>query len=334
MAKFDRLLKVEEYRQAAEKLRDTSRFLDSQINGVREGIARAEGELSRSDSVDEEHKSQMEQIGTLAAEIQILEHTAHEKRHVVETLNEIERVENALSSVRSEQKRTSDALLSLEKAHKEIAELAPKVKEQDSLETTRSGLRERIAAARAVAEQAETLRQRVDRLRNTYRENAEQIKQAEASGAAASQVEPLSARDAELIKEIAHLNAALERDRKFQDEIRNGLCPILSESALTSSPARRLSHLSPGSSRTSGRGSPPSRLSVSRSRTICVRLAAPSGWNLLGRTPVRTYHPQRDPVFLIEPGDAIAFYAIDESRWHDLDLAAAEGKPVAELAPA
>jgi KipI family sensor histidine kinase inhibitor len=63
-------------------------------------------------------------------------------------------------------------------------------------------------------------------------------------------------------------------------------------------------------------------------------LAAPSGWNLLGRTPVRTYHPQRDPVFLIEPGDAVAFYAIDESRWHDLDLAAAEGEPVAELVPA
>ena len=63
-------------------------------------------------------------------------------------------------------------------------------------------------------------------------------------------------------------------------------------------------------------------------------LAAPSGWNLLGRTPVQTYHPRRDPVFLIEPGDAVAFYAIDESRWHDLDLAAAEGEPVAELVPA
>ena len=34
-------------------------------------------------------------------------------------------------------------------------------------------------------------------------------------------------------------------------------------------------------------------------------LAAPSGWHLLGRTPVRTYHPRRDPVFLIEPGDAV-----------------------------
>src|SRR5436305_765737 len=45
---FDRLLRVEEYRQAAEKLRDTSRYLDSSIASVRETIARAEGELSLS----------------------------------------------------------------------------------------------------------------------------------------------------------------------------------------------------------------------------------------------------------------------------------------------
>ena len=44
---FDRLLKVEEYRQAAEKLHETSRYLDVSIGGIREHIARAEGELSR-----------------------------------------------------------------------------------------------------------------------------------------------------------------------------------------------------------------------------------------------------------------------------------------------
>lgn len=63
-------------------------------------------------------------------------------------------------------------------------------------------------------------------------------------------------------------------------------------------------------------------------------LAAPSGWNLLGRTPVRTYHPRREPVFLLEPGDAVAFYAVDASCWHELDQAATEGEPVAELVPA
>lgn len=60
-------------------------------------------------------------------------------------------------------------------------------------------------------------------------------------------------------------------------------------------------------------------------------LAGPSGWHLLGRTPVRTYHPQRDPVFLVGPGDAVTFYAIDAREWDALDRAAESGEPVAEL---
>lgn len=63
-------------------------------------------------------------------------------------------------------------------------------------------------------------------------------------------------------------------------------------------------------------------------------LAAPSGWHLLGRTPVRTYHPRRDPVFLIEPGDAVTFHAIDQDQWAALDQAAEAGELIAELAVA
>jgi KipI family sensor histidine kinase inhibitor len=63
-------------------------------------------------------------------------------------------------------------------------------------------------------------------------------------------------------------------------------------------------------------------------------LAGPSGWHLLGRTPVRTYHPRRDPVFLTEPGDAVSFYAIDAREWDALDRAADAGDVIAELVAA
>jgi KipI family sensor histidine kinase inhibitor len=64
----------------------------------------------------------------------------------------------------------------------------------------------------------------------------------------------------------------------------------------------------------------------------CVQcLAAPSGWHLLGRTPVRTYHPHRDPVFLMEPGDAVTFYPVPASEFAALDRAADRGEIVAEL---
>jgi KipI family sensor histidine kinase inhibitor len=56
----------------------------------------------------------------------------------------------------------------------------------------------------------------------------------------------------------------------------------------------------------------------------------PSGWHLLGRTPVRSYAPERDPAFLLAAGDEIVFEPIDASRWDALEKAALAGEPVAE----
>jgi KipI family sensor histidine kinase inhibitor len=63
-------------------------------------------------------------------------------------------------------------------------------------------------------------------------------------------------------------------------------------------------------------------------------LAAPSGWNLLGRTPVRTYHPRRDPIFLIEPGDYDTFFPGPAREWDALDRAGEAGEVVAEMVDA
>lgn len=57
----------------------------------------------------------------------------------------------------------------------------------------------------------------------------------------------------------------------------------------------------------------------------------PSGWHLLGRTPVRSYDPKRDPVFLLEAGDEIVFEPITPSQWDALERAAEAGEAVAEL---
>lgn len=70
---FDRLLKVEEYRQAAEKLRETSRHVDSLISGSRERIARFEGELTRSEIVESDLKNVTEQCAKLIAGIKGIE---------------------------------------------------------------------------------------------------------------------------------------------------------------------------------------------------------------------------------------------------------------------
>jgi KipI family sensor histidine kinase inhibitor len=65
----------------------------------------------------------------------------------------------------------------------------------------------------------------------------------------------------------------------------------------------------------------------------CVQcLAAPSGWHVLGRTPMRNFHPTREPMFLMEAGDTIQFVEIPARDWAKLDRAAERGERVVELA--
>lgn len=76
---------------------------------------------------------------------------------------------------------------------------------------------------------------------------------------------------------------------------------------------------------------PPGTISIGGVQACVQCLAAPSGWHLLGRTPVRTFHPHRDPVFLMEPGDAVSFHAVAAGEFAALDRAAERGEIIAEL---
>ena len=77
---------------------------------------------------------------------------------------------------------------------------------------------------------------------------------------------------------------------------------------------------------------PPGTISIGGVQTGIQCIAGPSGWHLLGRTPVRTYQFHRDPVFLLEPGDTLNFYAVDVQTFAEMDRAAEHGDIVAELA--
>jgi 5-oxoprolinase (ATP-hydrolysing) subunit B len=76
---------------------------------------------------------------------------------------------------------------------------------------------------------------------------------------------------------------------------------------------------------------PAGTVSIGGVQTGVQCLAGPSGWHLLGRTPVRTYQLHRDPIFLLEPGDQVKFVAVDAKTFAEQDRAAAAGEIVAEL---
>lgn len=76
---------------------------------------------------------------------------------------------------------------------------------------------------------------------------------------------------------------------------------------------------------------PPGTISIGGVQALVASIEAPSGWHLLGRTPVRNFMVARDPVVLLAPGDRVRFAPMDPRDFAELDAAAAAGELVAEL---
>jgi KipI family sensor histidine kinase inhibitor len=66
-------------------------------------------------------------------------------------------------------------------------------------------------------------------------------------------------------------------------------------------------------------------------QTGITSIAIPTGWHILGRTPVRPFVVTRREPFLFEPGDRIRFRPIDGAEFERLAADAAAGEPVASL---
>ena len=313
---FDKLLKVEEYRQGAEKLLETARYVENQINAANIRIGRAEGELARFEEIETEHQAHAEKLGELSAAAEKFGQEVAEKSAVVKKFNESEakvnelkaasdklktesakaeiihaqkenernqafaarekitsveaahqihvaalarlkelererverdklnaeksRVETAQINVKADRKKFQEDLEKSLRAHQEISSLEPKIKEQEHFEKTRESLRNRIADVKAAANQIKSLNEKINFLRESYRTNQTNIKDAEAKSQQAAMFENLQKRDGEIINNLAKLRAKLEADEKFQSEIQNGLCPILSEKCLNLKPGQTL----------------------------------------------------------------------------------------------
>ena len=76
---------------------------------------------------------------------------------------------------------------------------------------------------------------------------------------------------------------------------------------------------------------PTGTISIGGIQALVAGAAMPSGWHLLGRTPVITFMAKREPAVLFSPGDEIQFEPIDASRWAKLEAAAEAGEWIAEV---
>ena len=75
---------------------------------------------------------------------------------------------------------------------------------------------------------------------------------------------------------------------------------------------------------------PPSSISIGGAQTAIGSVEGPSGWHLIGRTPVIPFMTSWKPVFMFEAGDEILFSRISDAEWLKLSAAAQHGEPIAE----
>lgn len=372
-AAFDKLLKVEEYREGAERLRDTVNLIHERTAEVRGRIAGAESQLARYDELVEEHKTVAARaaeltiaLGDLQQEIARREKNVRvmdealslmDERRALRDRREVEheamvnrlpalRVERDAAQSALERKLATEAdykahlaadnllrsmeaertardglraeaasvegLLASAKVHVQrlgemveraaqarlsLVALEAEITTQEELERERERLRDLRAQAQSESARLAKLDAELDALRKQHAQTKERVKEAEKGEGAqgrydrlaserldiettlsnvekaatsykhlsnqrkeaareierlrrevaahekeaaalekfsvkAAEATQLITRESELTEQLARLRAQIEHDEKFHREVKNGLCPILSERCL------------------------------------------------------------------------------------------------------
>ena len=71
-------------------------------------------------------------------------------------------------------------------------------------------------------------------------------------------------------------------------------------------------------------------ISIGGQQGMIGGMSMPSGWRLIGQTPIQTYAPKRKPPFFIGVGDRIQFYEVNQREFDLLQQAADRGELVAQ----
>lgn len=70
---------------------------------------------------------------------------------------------------------------------------------------------------------------------------------------------------------------------------------------------------------------PPGSLLIAGGQALIASIAMPTGWYAIGRTPIKTFDPRRERIFLADVGDEISFERIDPAAFAALSAAAEAG---------
>ena len=62
---------------------------------------------------------------------------------------------------------------------------------------------------------------------------------------------------------------------------------------------------------------PKGSVAIAQRQTGIYSMESPGGWQVLGRTPVEMFNPEKDPPVLLQMGDFVQFYPISEKEFKE-----------------
>lgn len=215
-------------RAAREELEKITEGLTKEKVGHGTAKARFEAATAAAEKLEKAkvgHEKHLKALGMLKE----LERERGERERLNKQISEIEQ---ALARVRVERERNEKELEKVLLAHKRVEELKPKVAEQKELERKREEIRNKVTEAGGAEARLKSIDAELRELRGRYKEISSDLKTAAAAREEAEKLPGLVAEDDRLRERIAELKGRLENDRRFQAEVKNGLCPILTEKCL------------------------------------------------------------------------------------------------------
>jgi KipI family sensor histidine kinase inhibitor len=69
---------------------------------------------------------------------------------------------------------------------------------------------------------------------------------------------------------------------------------------------------------------PKGSVAIAQRQTGIYSMESPGGWQILGRTPVELFDPEKNPPALLQMGDFVQFYSISEEEFHNWNLQSAQ----------
>jgi exonuclease SbcC len=232
LAALETLSQLETQRAARDKLKNEATKIESSIVASQNEIKRLENEIAKAiqAGVDaKELKPLIEKQESFEKKREELIAKRAQAQSARESFNKIETERNTLREQYKQIKKQIDEAAQ----HKDAEENAKGLQGERMEVETQLSVNEKAATSQGhLQSQRKDVSKEVERLKKEITAHEKEIAELEKFSSLASKVSELTAKENELTESLARLRASIERDEKFQSEVKNGLCPILSERCL------------------------------------------------------------------------------------------------------